>query len=376
MLSSPITDSGQVAAIAAEIAAVGAFALDLEFVSEARYIPDLALVQVAWGSTEEPQVAAVDPLEADPRPLFALVASPEIRTVLHAAQGDLSLLADLFNLSARAVLDTQIAAAFLGLGDQVGYAALVGQVLGVSLDKGMQYTRWLDRPLSPEQLRYALDDVRYLPALVSELTRRLTERQRLAWVEEESRRLAATAGERLSPEEVYRKVGGWQRLKPRQLGALQELARWREERALASNRPPSWIVKNGVLLDLARRLPRNQEEFGKVKELSPKTAAHHGKELLGAIRQGCARRVAGNGFTPPSAEARKLGSKLAGVIQERCREAEIAPRFVASRADADALAAWWVEDDRTAEPSLPVLRGWRRELAGEAALAWLAEQIA
>lgn len=371
MLPPTITDTAQVEEIAAAIGRAGSFALDLEFMSESRYIPDLALVQVGWGAVEEPEVAAIDPLEVELESLLRWVEDEDTLTLFHAGQGDLSLLADLFGAEARCIFDTQIGAAFLGLGDQLGYAALVGEILDVPIDKGMQFTRWLDRPLSEEQLRYALDDVRYLPAVAAELIRRLREKGRLGWAEEECRILAATAGERLEPAEVYRKIGGWKRLKPRQLGALKELAQWREERALRSNRPPSWIVKNKALLDLARRLPRSMEELEKITDLPEKSRARHGKDLLRGVRRGNANPVTGGPSSAPPPEARKLGGKLSARIQEHSREAEIAPRFVGSRADADRLAVWWVTGDRTREPELPLLQGWRRELAGEAVLEWL-----
>jgi len=375
----PVTDPRRVREIAAELRAAGRFALDLEFVSESRYVPELCLVQVGWGDPDAPRVAAIDPLEADPAPVLDLVADPAVEVVLHSAQGDLSLLGTRLGLAGENVVDTQVAAAFLGLGDQVGYAALVEELRGATIDKAHQFTDWCRRPLSDEQLRYALDDVRHLPAIWRELSARLAARGRLGWVAEESAAVARAAATRTDPGEMYRKVRGHERLKPASLGALRALAAWREREALASNRPPSWLVKDPTLVEIARRLPERPAELGGIRGLSEGAARRHGRALVEAVREG--RDV------PPPAEprprrlpgpARGWGSLVAGLVQARCREADVAPRFVASRADADALVRWWIEGgtEGAPEPDLPLLSGWRRELAGQAALDWLAGQTA
>ncbi|HEX5759922.1 MAG TPA: HRDC domain-containing protein, partial [Thermoanaerobaculia bacterium] len=282
----PLTQPADVAALAKDLAAAGQFALDLEFVSESRYVPELALVQVAWGDVAKPEVAAVDPLAVDPRPVVELAGDPAVPTLLHAGQGDLALLAHLYGTRGAAVLDTQIAAAFLGFGEQVGYAPLVERLLGTKLDKTAQFTQWARRPLTPEQLAYALDDVRYLPRVWGELARRLAVRGRLGWVEEESRRMAETAARRPPPEETFRRIKGWTNLNPRQLGALRALAAWREREALAGNRPPSWILQEGPLLALARRPPKSEAALEEVRGVSEATARRHGRDIVAALRRG------------------------------------------------------------------------------------------
>ncbi len=375
-MSHPLTQPADVAALARDLAAAGAFALDLEFVSEARYVPELALVQVAWGDVERPEVAAVDPLAADPRPIVELLADPTVRTVFHAGQGDLALLGHLFAARGAGLIDTQIAASFVGLGEQVGYAPLVERLLGVKLDKSSQFTHWTRRPLSDDQLAYALDDVRYLPRLWAELARRLAERGRTAWVEEESRRLAETAAVRTPPEEVYRRIRGWNALNPRQLGALRALAAWREREALSSNRPPSWILQEGPLLALARRPPRSAAALGEVRGVAESLARRHGAEIREALRRGWEEPLAAEREAPLPAVAQGWAALLQALIQARCREADVAQRFVAGKGDAETLAGWWHRGDREEEPDLPLLQGWRRDLAGQAALDWLAGRTA
>lgn len=372
MAEAVLTDDGEVRELGAALRAAGGFVIDLEFVSESRYVPEICLIQVAWGDPEAPELAAVDPLAADPRPVLEPVADPGIETVFHAAQGDLALLARRFGLAGRNVYDTQIAAAFLGLGDQIGYGGLVATLLGVELDKGAQFTDWCRRPLSAEQLRYAFDDVRYLAALWPRLRRRLEEAGRLAWVEEETEDLAATAATRTPPEEMFRRVKGWGRLRGKALGALQGLAAWREETALSENRPPSWILQDRSLLEIARRGPAHERELAAIRGVKDGTVHRHGREILRAVREGGRGRPdAGLRERPLPDKARGWSVLLAGLVTARAKEADIAPRFVATRDEIEALVRWWLEGDRAREPELPVLAGWRRELAGDALLAWL-----
>ena len=377
----PIADPARVAALTAELRAAGRFFLDLEFVSEDRYLPEPGLVQVAWGGPRAPQVAAVDPLAVDVRPLAELVADPAVTVVLHSAQADLALLAERFGVVARSLYDTQIAAAFAGLGDQVGYAGLADRLLGVAIDKGPQFTDWLRRPLAERQLRYALDDVRHLPALWAELERRLGESGRLGWVAEESQRLAEQAASRPDPEELYRKVPGWERLKPRSLGALRSLAAWREREARASNTPPRWLLAERVMLEIARRLPRSRRDLEAVRGLKEGTVRRYGEAVLDAVRTGAEKPLAPPRPPPPLPERAQAWVPLvSGLVQARCREAGIAPRFVLTKSDAEELVRWWLgrakAGEEAAERALPLLAGWRRELAGAAALDWLAGRAA
>lgn len=378
---SPITDPAGAAEVVAACRAAGRFALDLEFVSEDRYLPEPGLVQVAWGDPAAPEVAAIDPLAVDVGPVAELVADSEVTVIVHSAQGDLALLAERFGIVAGGLVDTQIAAAFLGLGDQVGYAGLVEGLLGVSIDKAHQFTDWLRRPLAPEQLRYALEDVRHLPAAWAELERRLEEAGRLSWVAEESQRLAAAAAVRADPETLYRKVPGWERLKPRSLGALRALAAWRELEARASNTPPRWLMAERAMLEVARRLPRSRRELEAVRGLREGAVRRHGDAVLEALAEGAGRPLEPPRPPRPLPESAQAWVPLvSGLVQARCREAGIAPRFVLTRTGAEELVRWWLASARSGggapEPDLPLLAGWRRELAGQAALDWLAGRAA
>lgn len=366
------------AEIAAAIARAGVFALDLEFVSQDRYVPDLALVQVAWGDPDRPEVAAVDPLAVSVEPLVRLVADPAIEVVAHAARQDLGLLAARFEVTAAALWDTQIASAFAGLPDQVGYARMVQELVGVSLDKGSQFTNWQRRPLSHTQVYYALADVEHLLAARRVLEERLRERGRLGWAAEESTRLAQGAARRRAPEELYRTIGGAAGLDGASLAVVRELAAWREREALSSNTPPSWLASDQALVELARRAARRGDaDLGKVRGLPPATARSHGQALRRALELGLSspppERVLRNQKPQAQAQAAMVGA----IVQARAGDADLPVRLVGGRADHEALVEWHAAgaaEDQRGEVALA--GGWRHELAGRDALAWLAGEIA
>src|ERR687893_777375 len=165
----------------------GRLGLDTEFMPEGRYRPLLCLVQIVVGE----QVEVLDPLvdSFDPQPLAEVLADPEIEVVLHAGRQDVAILRRVWRTEVRGVFDTQVAAGFAGFGAQTGYGSLLSDVLGLRLAKSASFTRWDDRPLSPEQLAYARDDVAHLLRLADALQARLRATGRLQWAREECRRL-------------------------------------------------------------------------------------------------------------------------------------------------------------------------------------------
>lgn len=367
-----IEDAPTVEAVASAVAAAGSAAVDLEFMTEGYYIPELSLVQVAWGDIDDPIAVAIDPLAVSPAPLVEALARPEVEVILHAAQADLALLATRFNLRLDGLIDTQIAAAFVGMGEQISYSGMIERLLDVELDKGAQFTEWSRRPLSSDQLEYALDDVRYLPSAWRKLRGRLEGRGRLDWVAEECRRLADTWAERIPPEEIYRRVRGWNQLRAASLGALRALAAWRERESLRVNRPPSRLMHDRTLLEICRRPPQTIEALRDVRGLAGGVVQRYGEEILDEVARGA--------LEPPSLPPRpdqvpRIGQAwpavLGGIVQTRAREARIAARFIATRSDLEDVIAWWLTGDRDQEPELPLLGGWRRGVAGDDILDWL-----
>ena len=372
-----ITSQERVSEISREIAEVGAFAFDFEFVSDGRYLPDLALVQLAWGDRAEPAIAAIDVVEADPTPVLELVANEAVECIVHAAKQDLGLLHARYGLTATSLWDTQIAAAFLGLGDQVGYANLVHQLLGIRLDKGAQFTDWLNRPLSERQLSYAMNDVVHLPPIWHHLRQQLDSRARLEWVASECASLArGPASTAEAP--VYASVKGWRALPPRGLGVLAQLARWRHDTARARNKPLSWILDDSTLIAVAKGTPRSPSDVKRIRSGGrTSTLRRHADEIAECVRLGMARPVTTS--LPPKVQLSARGQVWASVanslIQSLCVGADVAPRFVGARADAEQLVAWY-EQGRDANTDIALLSGWRRHVAGDAVLGWLDGEFA
>lgn len=371
-LTEPIRDAGEVRALAEALAEAGSFALDLEFVSDGRYVPELGLVQVGWGDPDNPVVCAIDPVATDPAAVLALAGDPAIETVLHGGQADIALISYRFGVQPANVVDTQIAAAFLGLGEQVGFAAAVEHELGTPVDKGPQFTDWLKRPLSVEQLRYALDDVRLLLPLWARLRGRLEGTERMKWVRDESERLGQTAATRLAPELCYRKVGGYGKLQPQELGRLRALASWREQIALDANRPPSWILPDPVMTALARRPPKDSHELASARAMPKRTADRCADEILSALAAGECDPVERPPRSPRRpADVEALAPMVGGLVQAASREHDIAARFIGTRSDIEALIGWW--DDGKPEPveGVRMMEGWRRALIGEEIVRFL-----
>lgn len=337
-------------------------ALDTEFVRERTYYPRLCLVQVATAD----RLALIDPLAiADPGPLVGLLADARRPKLLHAARQDLEALLPLTGAPLRPVFDTQMAAALLGFPVQIGYADLVRQVLGVELIKGHARTDWAQRPLSPEQLAYARDDVRYLPALAAILDARLTEAGRRGWMDEESAALADIALYRVEPAEAWRRLKGIERLAPADQGALRALARWREQRAMDRDLPRGWVLTDAALFEIAQARPRTREELSRIVGVPQVTASRAGDDILAALAARSETPDGPNVEDPVRGrpgELRRLKT-LRQRLLAVAEELQLQPEVLATRRDLAALVR--------GERELPVLSGWRRDVIGEPLLAAL-----
>ncbi len=332
-------------------------AVDTEFLRERTYYPRLCLIQIA--NTEV--AACIDPLTIDDlSPLRNLLLNPAILKVFHAARQDLEILYQLWDAVPAPVFDTQIAATLLGLGDQAGYANVVEQLLGISLPKEHSRTDWTRRPLSGEQRRYALDDVIYLGRLYQEMHARLTALGRIEWLGEDFRTLTESGLYRVQPEHMWQRIRGRQRLKGVQLAVLRTLAAWREEEAMKANRPRKWIMKDEVLLDLARRRPASLEKLGHIRGLERGDIKRHGHHLLRLIGEAVALPPEAWPETEkahrPTPQQEALTDLLMAVLRLRAEAHQLASGAVASRKDLERLVA--------GARDIPLLRGWRHGLVG------------
>ena len=221
-------------------------ALDTEFLRERTYYARLCLIQIGAPGI----VACIDPLALEQlEPLHALLENPHLRKVLHAARQDLEVFNDLRGIVPAPLFDTQIAAAYLGYDDQIGYAALVTAITGVTLDKTHTRTDWSARPLSAAQHRYAEDDVRYLMPVYEALHERLAASGRLAWLAEDCARLTDSGAVRERSRPRRGDVcGRGAELPAVNQQMLRALAAWREQTAQTRNLPRGWVLRDEVLV--------------------------------------------------------------------------------------------------------------------------------
>ena len=354
--------------VAERARAEGRLGIDTEFLPEGRYRPLLCLVQVAVGG----EVVILDPLQhSDFSPLAAVLADPTVEVVLHAGRQDVAILRREWQTEITSVFDTQVAAGFAGFSAQAGYNSLLGDVLGIRLSKSASFTRWDARPLTPEQLRYAREDVEHLLALADELKRRLSEKGRLEWALEECRAIAESSDER-DPEEVWRRLPRALSLSARERAIARELAAWRERTAEREDRPVGAILRDPTLVELVKRRPHQASAVAGIRGIGTDVVRRRGADIVEAIRRGSeappvavepSGKVAGDqGDAPVIALAEAL-------VRQRALEAGLAYELIAARADLGAIVA--SARRRLPEPDVRTLTGWRRELGGSELLELL-----
>jgi ribonuclease D len=358
-ISAPlIAAAGELADLGAELAAAPAIGLDTEFMRERTYRAELCLLQAAT-----PQGAVcIDPLGG--APLTAL--APALGTdgplkILHAARQDLEVLWAAIG-RVGPVFDTQVAAALAGFPAQVGYAELVRQLLGHELAKAHTRTDWARRPLSPAQVEYALDDVRYLLALREALLEQLDKLGRADWLDEELRSLADPASFTVEPDKAWQRLKGVLALDPGRQRLVRSLAAWRERRAIDSNRPRGWIIDDAVLKDIVALVPRSLAALAAVPGLPAGVAQRSGAEILGLV--GAAAIADPPPPLPtrgrPDPEVTAMVKRLAELTREAASDTGISAEVLAPRRELERLAA--------GARDVAVVAGWRRKVVGGALL--------
>src|SRR4051794_8223852 len=270
----------------AELArASGRLGIDTECMGEGRYRPLLCLVQVAVEEEgaapgDPPRVEVLDPLQDafDPAPLAAVLADPEVEIVLHAGRQDVALLKRVWQPQVTNIFDTQIAAGFAGRRAQLGYEALLSELLGVRLRKSASFTRWDARPLSDEQVRYAREDVLHLLQLADALQAGLSERGRLGWAREECRALEDVSDER-DADAIFARLPRINSLDPAQRAVARELVEWREGVAREGDRPVPSILPDAALVEIAKRRPQSMERLAQIRGLNEGTLRRRGQAV-------------------------------------------------------------------------------------------------
>lgn len=342
----------------------GRMAFDTEFVSEDTFEPILCLIQVA--TTEK--LAVLDPIEIpDLDPFWDLFNDPEIEVITHAAGEDLRIARLRTGKLPERIVDVQLAAALAGHGYPISLSNLIRMELGVSLSGGETRTDWRKRPLSEAQVQYALDDVRYLLELAEVLSARLESRNRLDWAEAEYQRLLDSVIARGDDEERWRRLPGLHQLNRRGLEAARRLAQWRIEQARVSNRPIRQIIRDDLLVAIAKRMPENKRDLEALREFNRPHLLSRANQVLDVLAE--ARGVPADELPRPQErreEAPGLSmvvSMLAASLNQCCAAEGVSASLVGSTGDLRDLVSWHIEGrDEAQRPALA--RGWRSQLCG------------
>ena len=356
-----LTTSRQVEELCRELVHERFVAIDTEFMRDRTYWPKLCLVQLAG----ERRHAAIDPLvpQIDLAPLFELLADQRVLKVFHAARQDIEIFHRLTGRIPGPLFDTQLAAMVCGYGEEVAYETLVKQLAKARIDKTSRFTDWSRRPLSPQQLEYALADVIHLRVVYERLREQLVRTGRQDWVAEELADLTNPEMYQQAPEET------WKRLKvrsrePRFLALVRELAAWREREAQRRDLPRNRIIRDDLLMEIAANRPTSIEQLAALRRISldkgSAAAVVHAVQRALALPEDQLPELEHQARLP-----RGIGpvvDLLRVLLKFKCEEHHVAQRLVATTSDLEAIAA---ED----APDVPALNGWRFEVFGRSALA-------
>jgi ribonuclease D len=359
-----ITDSEELSAFCARLSTAPFVTVDTEFLRENTFWAQLCLVQMAGPD----EAAIIDPLAPgiDLSPFYRLMADERITKVFHAARQDIEIFVKQAGAVPHPIFDTQIAAMVCGYGDQVSYDQLVARVTGDQIDKSSRFTDWTQRPLAPKQIAYAISDVTHLRDIYLSLSAQLAEQGRTTWLDEEMAVLTDIETYRTHPEDA------WLRLKmrvkkPRQLAVLQALAAWREREAQARDVPRGRVLKDDAIYEIAMQQPRDQESLARLRTI-PRgfERSNVGRALVGVVEGAFAIPESDLPRVPrprPAPEHASAAAELLKVLLKMVAEEQgVASRIIASTDDLERIAA----DDNA---DVPALKGWRRQLFGEQALA-------
>jgi ribonuclease D len=358
-----ITTTSELAAVCGRLARHKVITVDTEFLRETTYYPLLCVVQMA--SAEEAVVVDTLAEGIDLKPFFDLMTNEDVLKVFHAARQDIEIVWHRSGTIPHPIFDTQVAAMVLGYGDSIAYDQLVERITGHRPDKTHRFTDWSNRPLTKEQMHYAVSDVTHLRDVFAALDADLKKRDRSDWVSEEMEVLTSPKTYDFHPERA------WERLKtrvrkPKDLAVLMEVAAWREQEAQSRDVPRSRVLKDDAVGDIATHAPTSLEKLANLRSL-PRgfDRSKWGADIVAAVQRGLARDLAdlpkiekprGNSNGAATVELLKV---LLRMTSERHA---VASKVIATVDDLDQISS----DDNA---DVGALRGWRRELFGEAALA-------
>ena len=358
-----ITSTAELADVCARMAKHPFVTVDTEFLRETTYYPLLCVAQIA--SPDEAFVIDALAPGIDLAPFFDLLTDENVVKVFHAARQDIEIVWNMAKKIPHPIFDSQVAAMVLGYGDSISYDQLVQRITGDQLDKSNRFTDWTRRPLTDAQMTYALSDVTHLRDVYLKLSADLDKRDRKSWVEAEMGILTSPETYRMEPEKAWERLKSRVR-KPKELSVLIEVAAWREREAQTRDVPRSRVLKDDVLGDVAVQAPTTIEKLGHLRSL-PKgfERSRWGEAIIEAVQRGIERdpktlpRLDRFRPTPNGAATVEL---LKVLLRMTAESNGVAAKVIATVDELDRIAA----DDAADVPSL---KGWRRELFGDKALA-------
>ncbi|WP_024515379.1 ribonuclease D [Bradyrhizobium sp. Tv2a-2] len=365
-----IATTSELAAACDRLARHPMITVDTEFLRETTYYPLLCVVQMA--SPEEAVVVDALAPGIDLKAFFELMANEKVLKVFHAARQDIEIVWHQAGILPHPIFDTQVAAMVLGYGDSIAYDQLVQRITGHRPDKTHRFTDWSRRPLSKEQLHYALSDVTHLRDVFTTLDADLKKRGRSDWVSVEMDILTSPRTYDFHPERAWVRLKTRVR-KPKELAVLMEVAAWREQEAQSRDVPRGRVLKDEAVGDIATHAPTTLEKLGQLRSL-PKgfERSKWGTDIVAAVQRGIERDVA----TLPKLEKPRNNSNGGAIVEllkvllrMTSERYGVASKVIATVDDLEEIAA----DD---EAEVAALQGWRRELFGEAALALKRGQLA
>lgn len=363
-----LTSQDEIEALCRQVHEQGTFAFDTEFVMEDRYASEVCLVQVATRD----RIALIDPfLDVELAPLWQLVCDPDVETVVHAGMEDLALAVRQTKAAPRNVFDLQIAAGLIGPDYPISLQRLVRAQLGVRLHKAKTLTDWRRRPLSDSQLVYGSEDVAHLLAVRDKLAHRLERRNRMDWAMEEMSRLEDITLYDREEEELLMRIKGVGSLEPQQLAVAHEVFRWRDKTAMRVNRPARTVVKDHLLVEIARHGLATTAEIRDLRgmNLSQRDMGELAKVVSAALRipeEDWPKPRKMNVHETP--EEQVMTTLVTAVLRSYCERNDVAYSLAATKRSIQALVRRESRGrDNTPSNGADLLSGWRADTVGQLA---------
>ena len=339
-------------------------AIDTEFIRENTYYPSLCLIQIAGSDF----ASAIDPLSGvDLSIIWKLLENKNILKVFHAARQDIEIFLNLTGKIPYPIYDTQIAAMFCGLGDQIGYEGLVNKFLGLSVNKELQFTNWLQRPLSKNQIEYAISDVTHLIKIYPIITKLINDSNRTEWVEKEMQSISDQSLYKIDPLDIWKRIK-LKNSKPKTLNLLKHLAAWRENECKKQNIPRNKLIRDDVLVNVSYQSPQTIIELKKIRAF-PKQLSHKNcNDIIETIQN--ANRIIQEDWPNVIKTYKKSNISsnslelLKLLLKFSSEESGLAEKLIANNDDLRDLIEAKNND-------LRVFKGWRNDIFGKEAILLL-----